>query len=568
MWSSICRVGRTTVHVNKSWARLTTVFCPNELRRQSQVALCSAKKLQSVILNSPPDSFAPHAAKILALIDSGQLKESERRITVALAEQPTSPSARFALAKLHAAAAQLPASNAILLALIDELGERYAFLALLASNQARLGDSQAAYRSLCQAEEAAESAQEFVDVSIEADRQGQSEIALRAIERALRLKPQLDLAHLQRARVLQSTGAIAEAEIIYRSLIAKNRLRARAWFALMDLKTSRLSAQELQQLSAHYQITQAPEEKMLLAFALGKALEDAGQYPQAFARLIEANRMAQRQNPWNAQAFARAIDVALTATATKSLAKQTGGRGHNLLFLVGLPRSGTTLVEQVLAAHPNVCGAGELPHLPQLIADESTRRGTTYPFWLSELSDHDAERLGEEYLRLTARWRTTHRISTDKLPENWQHIGLISRILPGARIIDCLRDPTETAWSCYKQLFAPGRVPFSYRFEDLGAFWRNYRSAMLGWAQAGLSDRIYNQSYEKLITDTEAQVSALLDFCDLEFDARCLSPHLAKRDVHTPSAAQVRQPMRAASMKTPGYGELMQALRQQFIQDS
>lgn len=551
--------------LTKAGRNLPLFFAPANFASSPWSRYAPGKIPPSAHLTTAPDAFAPHAAKILALIASGELKEPEHQITLALAMQPESPSARFAMAKLHASAAQLNASNAILYALIAEQGQKFAFLALLTSNLARLGDAQGALLALTETLSIADSAEQLQELSIEADRQGHSDIALSAVDRALKLKPQLDSAQLQRARVLQSTGAIAEAEVVYRTLIAKNKLRARAWFALMDLKTSRLSNQELQQLTAHYQITQAPEEKMLLAFALGKALEDAGQYPQAFARLIEANRMAQRQNPWNAQGFARTVDAVLAATEQSPKQSGVEKRGSELLFLVGLPRSGTTLVEQVLAAHPDVCGAGELPHLPQLIADESTRRGKAYPAWLGELTEHDAKRLGDEYLQLSARWRTSHTISTDKLPENWLHIGLISRILPGARIIDCLRDPTETTWSCFKQLFAPQRVPFSYRFEDLGAFWRGYRAAMAGWARiTSVQDRIYAQSYERLILDTEAQVRALLDFCGLQFDERCLSPHLAKRNVHTPSAAQVRQPMRAASLKTPGYGELMQPLRQQF----
>lgn len=516
-------------------------------------------------MSTLPDAFAPHATKILALIQSGQLKEPEHRITLALAENPHSPSARFALAKLQSAAAQLTSANGILAELMAELGPRFHYLALLTSNLARLGENEAALAALRQAQAAASTAEDLLELSIEADRQAHSELALDAIDQALQLKPLLDVAHLQRARILQSMGAVAEAESVYRRQIAKNKLRARAWFALLDLKTSRLSAAELKQLIVHWQITTTPEEKMLLAFALGKALEDMGDFPQAFARLSEANRMAQRQNPWNAQSFARSIEIALAATQRYGASRGDQGRGSQVIFLVGLPRSGTTLVEQVLAAHPEVCGAGELPHLPQLIADESTRRGKAYPGWLDDLTDADAERLGQEYLRLSARWRDTRSVSTDKLPENWLHIGLIHRILPGARIIDCLRDPTETAWSCFKQLFAPQRVPFSYRFEDLGAFWRGYRSAMAGWARIpSLGERIYAQSYEKLILETETQVCALLDFCGLSFDSRCLSPHLAQRNIHTPSAAQVRQPMRAASLKTPGYGELMWPLRQQF----
>ena len=227
---------------------------------------------------------------------------------------------------------------------------------------------------------------------------------------------------------------------------------------------------------------------------------------------------------------------------------------------MGLPRSGSTLIEQVLAAHPMVEGASELPYLAQVIDAESRRRGKPFPAWISQASAEDWTRLGQHYLQLSARWREQKPIATDKLPDNWQYVGAIRAMLPQARIIDCRRDPLETCWSCYKQLFAPGLATFSHDFDSLAQYWRGCE--MLGDLWAGTyTDNVRVQSYETLVESPQTQIRELLAFCSLPFDEACLSFQDATRAIRTPSALQVRQPLRQTSTRAGRYGALLDPLR-------
>ena len=441
-----------------------------------------------------------------------------------------------------------------------------AALIALAKVQDRLGKCERAQQTLEIAVRSVKSFAHCFALSVEADRQGASDLAMTAITGAITLQPNNPLALLQQARVLQSTGKSEKAAQIYWRLIKQKNNSAAAWFALMDIKTIRLSTAELIQLKLEAEQCRTDEEQIQLNFALGKAYEDSANFSAAFKTFVAANQFAAKSNPWNAAAFERHI-AAISSVFSAAKLDSKFNAGSELIFLVGLPRSGTTLVEQVLAAHACVEGAGELPHLPQLIQDESFRRGKQYPFWVPEMREQDWQRLAAQYLQRTAKWRKARPISTDKLPENWLYVGAIMRMFPRAKVIDCLRDATETAWSCYKQLFAPGRVAFSYQFENLGVFWHAYREIMAFWTETDAkvgSGQIYSQSYEHLITDQEAQIRKLLFFCNLPFDPNCLQAHQAQRSIRTPSAAQVRQPMTAPSIKTVGYGILLDDLRKQF----
>ncbi len=517
-----------------------------------------------------PDPFLPRVSAVRRYLETNQFKLAEHELLMALAQQPQSPSANRLMGNLQAQLGNFRAAS--------EWTERYLAhypldslaLTLLACTLEKSGSLEQSSILLERSQRCAKSFQDFFEISVEADRQGLAEIALPAIDRAITLlsgkaQPQSGQAYLQRARILQSIGRSADAAKIYRDLIRKNLVPARAWFALLDLKTEQLSAPEYQALAQALEHTSTPHDRALLGFALGKAHEDAANFPAALATFKRANDDAARTYSWNSGAFTQHAQQVLDAFAPAPAAAQSTADffGKELIFLVGLPRSGTTLVEQVLSAHPDVEGANELPHLPQLIQQESLRRGKAYPAWVADTTELDWRRLGDEYLSLTARWRSKRPKSTDKLPENWLYTGAIARMFPGCKIIDCLRDPVETVWSCYKQFFAPGRVNFSYRFEDLRDFWRSYRASMDVWAQR-LPEQLYAQSYERLVRESEAQVRALLDFCGLAFSQSCLQPHLAQRVIRTPSASQVRLPMHAPSLKTQDYGDLLDSLRALF----
>jgi tetratricopeptide (TPR) repeat protein len=432
-------------------------------------------------------------------------------------------------------------------------------LVALAAARDSAGDFLGAFRDLKAAVGAAGDVEELIQVSIECDRQGHAEDALAVIERVLARAPDAPVALLQRARCLQILGKAELAAADYRRLIFLDQFAARAWFGLVDLKTVRLSDAERAQLEGMASSAgNSRDDAMMLDFALGKVREDAGEYASARVSLDRANAAARPTRPWDGAAFTRHVDAVASAFAT--VERAAAPQGREVIFLVGLPRSGTTLVEQVLAAHSQVEGASELPYLNMVVERESARRGRALPDWAAVATAADWTRLGREYLELSARWRTRRPTATDKLPENWLLAGAALAMLPEARVIDCRRDPVETCWSCYKQLFAPGRVGFTYDFATLAAYWHDYDHLCRLWSQRH-PRRFRMQGYEELVAAPQAQIRELLAFCDLEFEQGCLEFHKAERAIRTPSSSQVREPMRKTSTPAAGYGALLDPLR-------
>ncbi len=439
----------------------------------------------------------------------------------------------------------------------------FALLLDLAKAQDQAGEFAAALQALQQAAPQARTAPDCFALSVACDAQGHAEAALAAVERCLALQADDAAAVLQRVRCLKALGQAEQAAADCRQLIAARQVTARAWFSLVDLKTVRLTADERAQLGRQAVAPgNAVSDQLMLDFAWGKALEDAGEYGAAYTALERANRAAQALYPWDAAAFTQRVEGVLNAfaAAPPSPAESAGDLGREVLFLVGLPRSGSTLVEQVLASHSAVEGASELPYLNAVIEAESRRLARPFPHWVAAASEDDWARLGQHYLRLSARWRARRPIATDKLPENWLLAGAALRMLPQARVIDCRRDPLETCWSCYKQLFAPQRVAFTYRFDALAAYSADCTRAGAFWADR-FPARFRIQHYEALVADPQGQIRELLAFCGLPFEAGCLSFHASQRAIRTPSALQVRQPLRQASTPAAGYGTLLDPLR-------
>ncbi len=504
--------------------------------------------------------------RAMALLAAGDLLMAGQWLLNLARSAPEHPEVLRGLGQWHAAqgdwaraAEALARSNAL------RPGD-FTLLLQMGHAQSKSGDHGAAARSLLAAEGLATSAQQGLALSLEYDRQAQFESALRAVQQVLRLDPASAVARLQRARCGVALGQADEAAADCRHLIARRELLPRAWFMLCDLKTVRLDSAELASLE---QLAQMPppattaEERTMLFFALGKALEDAGRPEPALKALQQANQLAAAVKPWDSTAFARQVD-ALRQAFDRTGEPAASGLGREVIFLVGLPRSGTTLVEQVLASHSQVEGASELPYLTQVVEQESRRRGRPLADWAALATADDWARLGAQYLALSAHWRLRRPIATDKLPENWLLAGAVLQMLPAARVIDCRRDALETCWSCYKQLFGPGMAHFTYSFEGLAAYWHAYDGLTRHWAECH-PQRLRVQSYEALVADAPAQIRSLLDFCGLPFEPACLEPHKAQRAIRTPSALQVRQPMTRTSTPAAAYGPLLDPLRRLLL---
>ncbi|WP_440224080.1 tetratricopeptide repeat-containing sulfotransferase family protein [Dokdonella sp. MW10] len=402
----------------------------------------------------------------------------------------------------------------------------------------------------------------WLEYAIALDRAARAEDALVAVEQVLRRGGKDPRAGLLRARCLQMLGRVDEAAAQYRAMIRSGQRVAECWFALVDMKAVVLSDDDWKALSRVAEQPRLPEyDAILLGFTLARALEDRGLHDEAFNAFERANERVRRRAGWDAAGHAVFVDDIMLAFPPTH--EPHVDRGREVIFLVGLPRSGSTLVEEVLAMHPLVEGASELPTLPALLERESKARRKSFPEWCGDATEADWARLGKAYLDETARWRGQRPLSTDKLPDNWKYLGAIRRMLPGARIVDCRRDPVETCWSCYKQLFAPGLAGFAYSLDDLASYYEDYRRLMAYWSHGG-DPGLRVQGHEALLADPDGEIRTLLSFCGLDFDERCLRPHEGRRSIRTTSSAQVRMPLRRSTARTLAYAAQLRELRQRL----
>lgn len=390
--------------------------------------------------------------------------------------------------------------------------------------------------------------------------QARIEDARGALQRALELEPGHVAARMVLGDACKGLGEIDTAAQCYRTVLKRNPRNGQAWFALANLKTVGFTADESAQLAKLIEVPGlADDDRIAMGFSLVKALEDSGQFAQAYAVLAKANALKRKGLAWDAKTHSAWVDRIATAFAQPVAALSPDAQGAEVIFVVSLPRSGSTLTEQILAAHSQVEGASELPDLPAVIEEESRRRGQPYPEWVDDASPEDWARLGQTYLDRTVRWRHQRPRFTDKGLSNWAYVGAIMAMLPQARVVICRRDPLETCFSCFHQLFARGQ-DYSYAIDDMAAYWRDFDRLSRHWLDV-FPGRVKESVYEHLIENPETSIVDLLAFCSLPLEASCLSFHTVERVVRTASAAQVRQPMRRDTARAPRYGHALDPLR-------
>jgi tetratricopeptide (TPR) repeat protein len=356
----------------------------------------------------------------------------------------------------------------------------------------------------------------------------------------------LDLASLGHA--LKTIGRTPEAIDIYRRAVALDPLFGDAYWSLANLKTFQFSDEEVAAMNAASVSDRCnPRELPALHFALGKALEDRAQYAQAFAHYDIGNALRSAELRYSADDNHVGSEQ-LIRTCTAQLFAHNAGNGcpdPAPIFIVGLPRSGSTLVEQILASHSQVDGTAELPDIIEiarrLSGKQKPKDPSRYPEILLELSAPQLRELGEEYIGRTRIQRRGALFFIDKMPNNFPHIGLIHLILPNAKIIDTRRHPMACCFSAFKQLFATGQN-FSYRQTDLGRYYADYVRLMSHWDQV-LPGAVLRVFYEETVRDIEASVRRLLQYCQLAFEEGCLRFHETERAVRTASSEQVRRPI-------------------------
>ncbi len=380
-----------------------------------------------------------------------------------------------------------------------------------------------------------------------------------ALHHAVSLDPgNLDARALLADR-LRVAGRNEESAVEYREVLARQPWSGVAWWGLAELRTGRLDRSDVERMQrALHDSRASDDDRIAIGFSLARTLDEQGSYREAMDALERANAIARLRQQWDAAAFSAwvgAIDAAFTPPPLGATAQDLG---RGVIFIVGMPRSGTTLAEQILASHSRVEGSGELNDLPQVLAEASRRRGKPFPEWAADMQPDEWQRLGERYLERTARWRRQRPLCTDKMPGNWTYMGAIRAMLPGAHVVVCRRDPLETCFSCYRQRLFNNE--YSRTPSDLAAFWRDFDRSANRFAV--LHPRhVYRHRYEALIADPETGIRKLLDFCGLQFEEACSRFHETRRAVNSPSASQVRQPLHADTGHVRRYGSLLDPFR-------
>ncbi|UVO49359.1 sulfotransferase [Sphingomonas sp. SUN019] len=378
---------------------------------------------------------------------------------------------------------------------------------------------------------------------------GDEEAAIELLQKLLAEAPDgAASSWLRLGHALKSVGRTDEGIAAYRQAIARDISVGETWWSLANLKTFRFTDADvtaMRALVANPGTSHA--DRAATEFALGKAMEDAKEDETAFAHYSRGNALRRETTPYDAEETTTLRHRCETLFDAAFFAARPGGcPSPEPIFVVGMPRSGSTLVEQIIGSHPLVESTRELSFLTRIIQRIDDRAGKDatghYPEILATLTPEQRYAMGREYLdRAGAMRRTERPYFIDKMPNNFHHVGLIQLILPNARIVDARRHPMATGFSCFKQSFAHHQQ-FSYELTELGRYYVDYVELMRAYDRA-LPGRVHRVVNERLIADVEGEVRALLDYLHLPFDAACLSPHENAGAIRTPSAEQVRQPI-------------------------
>ena len=521
------------------------------LRRGGETEEAEEAELRA-IATSVHDPRLMEAAQALA---ANELPIAERLLRPHLKEKPTDVAAIRMMAELAARLGRYGDAENLLrraIELAPAFAAARANLATVLYRQNRPAEAIEALDTLADGE-----AEDIARQNLRAaalGRIGGYEEAIGIYEQVLAKLPDQPKVWMSYGHVLKTVGRQPESVAAYRRAAELAPGLGEVWWSLANLKTVKLGADDVAAMTAALeQQGLSDEDRLHLHFALGKANEDLGQAERAFLHYAEGNRIRRSTNNYDPDEISDHVRRSI-AFFTPGMFESREGQGcaaPDPIFILGMPRAGSTLIEQILASHSQIEGTMELPDIPALVKRLSGRKlrreESAYPECLANLDGGELQALGAEYLERTRIQRKTDKpFFIDKMPNNWAHVGFIRLILPNAKIIDARRHPLACCYSNFKQHFARGQG-FTYEQEELGRYYRDYVELMAHFDRI-LPGRIHRVINERLIEDPEGEVRRLLDFLGLPFDPACLRFHENERAVRTASSEQVRRPINRDGM--------------------
>ena len=504
-----------------------------------------------------PDFAAAQANLGLLLVATRRHAEAEPHLRVAVALMPMDGALRNALGVAQEALQRYADAEATYrgaLELDPELAEAHANLGNCLRRLGRMYEAEAHFVRAIELKP--EYAVAHFNLGVLLQDREEFARAIAEYRQALAYRPDFVEALNNLGSCLRTEGFVDEARVVFERILELRPTQVEAHCNLAQYKTYQAGDPHVEQfMSQRHRLESLPHEgQVRYWFTLGKMLEDVGRHDESFAAYAEGNRAKHERTPWDE---ARHLDLQRRIISTFSrerLARHAvpqAADGPTPIFILGMPRSGTSLLEQVLATLPNIHGAGEITWLPETLqgaAADFADGEFKFPESLESASDDALLKLGRRYIDRIRELAPDSSHVVDKLPDNFQYIGLIHLMFPNARIVHSMRDPMDSCFSCFSRLFIADNLGYTYDLGAVGRYWVTYHELMRHWHAVLPPGRILDVSYEQMVGDFEAQARRLVDYLGLPWDERCLGFHNNRRVVKTASVAQVRRPIYKTSV--------------------
>ena len=515
---------------------------------KSQGRLDEAEDAYCAALRVQPDYTSAQINLGMMWENQGRIEEAEEAYRAALQAQPRLTQAHIRLGNALESQGRIKEAEEAYraaLALAPDEADTHVCLGLVLETQGRLAEAEAAYRRAIALKPRFAGA--HINLGNVLETQGRIKEAEAALRRALAYDPDAAGAHMNLANVLKSQGRLQEAEHAYRETLRRKPDYAEAYSNLVAGKryTSLQDDDAKKILALLASPDTGEQEAMYLHFALGKIYDDCKLYDEAFSEYRRGNEIKHKTARFDTAAFKVYVDRIINTFDSEFIAQQEakGSTSELPVFIVGMPRSGTTLVEQIISSHPRAHGAGELDEIHKLAMQDVP----SYPEGARVINNDAMSALAREYEGVLQRGAATDTLRvSDKMPLNFMHLGFISLLFPRAHIVHCVRDPWDVCLSIYFQYFPSGH-DYAYDLDDIAAYYREYERLMSHWRRV-LPAKRHDVVYEDLVTDQKTKTEELIAFLELPWHDRCLSFTQNRRPVQTASMWQVRQPIYTTSV--------------------